>query len=59
VVKALFYTQFNIVGIFEMGLDHMEDNAIVAHHTGHLLAMEAAARATHIKDQICSDLSLN
>lgn len=50
ILKALSYTNFKIVRIFTMSLDHMGENATIAHHIGHTLAIEAAARAHYIDD---------
>lgn len=49
-LKVLVSTKFNIVGVFEMAFDHMENNAMIAHHVGHTLAREAAARAHYINN---------
>lgn len=58
VLKALIYTKFKIISIYLSGLDHMNDNALLAHHAGHLLAMEAAARAHYIDDPLQRQLQL-
>lgn len=51
IVKILRYTKFEIIDLYEMALDHMDNNAILAHHTGHQLAMEVAAKAHYLMDE--------
>ena len=50
VLKALYYTKLNVVRLSEMSFDHMEENTLIAHQAGHILAMEAAARAHYLQD---------